>query len=189
MIVLIDNYDSFTYNLYQMLLEFDSDIRIFRNDKITVDEIKALKPDGVVLSPGPKTPFDAGICIELIQKLSSEIPILGVCLGHQAMAEAFGGKVVGSGEIFHGKADYIFHDRSSLFHGVLLPFAAGRYHSLIVEKTSFPKDLVILAETPSGVIMAMKHKDYPCYGVQFHPESILTPEGRQIIKNFMEKIC
>lgn len=184
MILLIDNYDSFTYNLYQLLSEFD-EVKVYRNDKITLDEIEKMNPSHIVLSPGPKAPKDAGICLQVIEKFSPKIPLLGVCLGHQAIGEAFGGNVVQSEAIVHGKSSLIFHNRSALFLGISLPFEAGRYHSLVVEKKSFPKDLEILAENREGHVMALKHKTYPCYGVQFHPESILTPSGKKIIQNFL----
>ncbi len=185
MIIIIDNYDSFTYNLFHLLGEFDKDIRVFRNDKITVEEIRALNPLAIVLSPGPKSPKEAGICLDIVKKLFAKIPILGVCLGHQVIGEAFGAEVVIAGEIVHGKSSLIFHSRSELFQGVSLPFKAGRYHSLVIEKKSLPSSLEILAENEQGLIMAIRHKEYPCFGVQFHPESILTEEGKAIIRNFL----
>jgi anthranilate synthase/aminodeoxychorismate synthase-like glutamine amidotransferase len=187
MIILIDNYDSFTYNLYQLLGELGQEVKVFRNDQITVQEIEAMKPSAIVLSPGPRSPKEAGICLEVVLKLAPKFPILGVCLGHQAIGEAFGGKVAISGEIVHGKPGTIFHNRSDLFRGVMLPFKAGRYHSLIVERASMPECLEILAENQNGLVMAVKHKTYPCYGVQFHPESIMTDEGKKIVKNFIER--
>ncbi len=185
MILIIDNYDSFTYNLYQMISQLGKETKVVRNDEITVEEIQKMNPDGIVISPGPKTPKDAGITLELIQKLKSEYPILGVCLGHQAIAEAFGGKVSQCHEIVHGKQTTIFHRRKHLFEEVSLPFEAGRYHSLIVEKESIPDELEIEAENESGIIMALKHKKYPIYGIQFHPESILTPSGEKMIQKFL----
>ncbi|MCB1071819.1 MAG: aminodeoxychorismate/anthranilate synthase component II [Chlamydiales bacterium] len=187
MIILIDNYDSFTYNLYQMLA-IHTQVKVFRNDELTLEEIASLKPQGIVISPGPKTPKDAGICLELIKKFHKEIPILGVCLGHQSIAESFGGQVVHAGSIVHGKPASIFHNRKDLFEKMPLPFEAGRYHSLIVEKESLPKCFLIEAETEDGVIMGMKHVEYPLYGLQFHPESILTPQGKILIEAFL-KIC
>lgn len=186
MIIIIDNYDSFTYNLYQGIAERYPDVRVFRNDKVTVDQVRALNPKGIILSPGPGRPEDAGICVELIQKLSPSLPILGVCLGHQAIATAFGGNVIQANEIVHGKPGFIFHYRDHLFDDMSLPFKAGRYHSLIVEKESLPKELHIEAENENGLIMAIKHKHYPCYGIQFHPESILTPEGERLLMNFID---
>lgn len=186
MILIIDNYDSFTYNLYQLLAKH-THVKVMRNDAMTVEEIEALKPEGIIISPGPGMPKDAGICVELYQKLKGSIPILGVCLGHQALAEAYGGKVVHAGEVIHGKPTTVFHARRSLFQKMPLPFQAGRYHSLIVEKGSLPKCLTIEAETQSGCIMAVKHVEHPYYGVQFHPESILTPEGERLITAFLER--
>jgi len=184
MLLIIDNYDSFTYNLYQAISSIYPDVRVFRNDAITVEEIEALFPKGIILSPGPGRPEDAGICVELIEKLGPKIPILGVCLGHQAIGLVFGGKVIQSSEIFHGKESLIFHSRKDLFRGMPLPFQAGRYHSLFVEGG----DLEVDAETKDGVVMAVHHAKYPIYGVQFHPESVLTPEGNILLKNFLE-IC
>ena len=188
MILLIDNYDSFTYNLYQLLINNDLPLHVVRNDKITIDEIKKLKPKAIVLSPGPGRPEDAGICIDVIKQFAPSIPILGVCLGHQAIGIAFGGKVVQADEIMHGKPSYIFHQRASLYKDMPVPFVAGRYHSLIVEKKSLPAELIVEAENSDGIIMGMKHRDFPTYGVQFHPESILTPEGNILIKQFIEMI-
>ena len=189
MILIIDNYDSFTYNLYQVIAKLEEDVRqevrVVRNDQITVEEVLRLNPKAIFLSPGPGRPEDAGICMELIRACAETIPIFGVCLGHQAIAAAFGGNVVGAGSIVHGKPGVIFHQRTGLFQGMPLPFVAGRYHSLMVEKSSLPDDLVIEAETADGLIMAIKHTRYPCYGVQFHPESILTPQGHTLIRNFL----
>ena len=185
MLLLIDNYDSFTYNLYQLLAAKTDKIKVYRNDKISLDEIEELKPSHIVISPGPGTPYDAGICIDLIKRFSPKIPILGVCLGMQAMAEAFKGKVVRAGICVHGKPCFIFHRREGIFQNMPLPFSAGRYHSLIIEKESLPTNFSIEAESPDGLIMAIKHKEYPLWGVQFHPESILTPEGAVIVQNFL----
>lgn len=186
MIIIIDNYDSFTYNLYQSIAQINPDVKVVRNDKITLAEIKALQPKGIILSPGPGRPEDAGICIELICSLDPEIPILGVCLGHQAIAMAFGGRVISAGEIVHGKSDTIFHVRKDIYKNMPLPFQAGRYHSLMVDADSLPEELLITAENGDDLIMGMRHVSKPIYGVQFHPESILTPEGNQLLKNFVE---
>ncbi len=187
MLVIIDNYDSFTYNLYQLISAYYSEIKVIRNDFITVEELKSLNPNGIVISPGPGTPENAGICIELIKSLSNSVPILGVCLGHQAIAKAFGGEVVRSGEIVHGKPSPIRHRKQGLFRKVPNPFQAGRYHSLIAKKETLPPMLAIHAETECGLVMAIKHRQRPCYGVQFHPESILTPHGSAIVEMFLEK--
>lgn len=186
MILLIDNYDSFTYNLYQVLSTLKEDVKVVRNDQISVAEIETMNLKGIVISPGPGRPEDAGICIELIQKLGKTIPILGVCLGHQAIGCAFGAQVVPSVRILHGKESLIFHYRSVLFQGVSLPFKAGRYHSLIVDRKDLPDSLQVEAEDPQGNIMALSHKTLPIFGLQFHPESILTLEGQKIIENFLQ---
>lgn len=188
MIVILDNYDSFTYNLYQAVAKKAPDIKVIRNDKVTVAEIAAMNPIGIIISPGPGHPEQAGIAIELIQRLAPVIPMLGVCLGHQAIACAFGGKVVQAEQPVHGKDAFVFHHRQQLYENLSLPFKAGRYHSLMVEKDSLPDTLVIEAETAEGMIMGLRHDSYPIYGVQFHPESILTPEGEQLIQNFIS-IC
>lgn len=186
MILIIDNYDSFTFNLYQLIGELQPDIKVARNDKITIEEIRELNPDHIVISPGPGNPQQAGICLDVIRQLYKEYPILGVCLGHQAMGEAFGGKVVGAPHIVHGKADkiYVLKD-SPLLEGMPHCFEAARYHSLIVDHEGFPDCLEIIAETAKHEIMALQHKEYKVYGVQFHPESIMTPLGRTILKNFL----
>lgn len=186
MIIIIDNYDSFTYNLYQLLAKIHPDVQVFRNDVITVAQIADLQPEAIVISPGPGTPQQSGICIELIATLYKDFPILGICLGHQAIGVAFGGKVVGAETILHGKTSLIFHQRKGIFKGISLPFEGGRYHSLIVEKNTLPTDLEIIAVTADGTIMALKHKNYPCYGLQFHPESILTQYGDLLIAKFFE---
>lgn len=186
MIIIIDNYDSFTYNLYQYIGEINPDIEVYRNDKITIEEIRGKKPSHIIISPGPGFPKDAGISVELIKSLGKEIPLLGVCLGHQSIGEAFGGKVIHAEELMHGKASKIDIDNeSSLFKGMPEKIMAGRYHSLIVENSSFPQELKITARTESGEIMGLMHKQYPIYGIQFHPESILTPGGKDIINNFL----
>ncbi|PCI95355.1 aminodeoxychorismate/anthranilate synthase component II [Candidatus Aerophobetes bacterium] len=188
MIVLIDNYDSFTYNLYQMLAVAKQEVKVIRNDAASIAEIKALKPTGIVISPGPKTPKEAGITVDVIKAFIEEIPILGVCLGHQAMAYAFGGVVSKAEKIVHGKSTIVFHTRRGIFKGIKLPFNAGRYHSLIVTRDHLPEIFSIEAETPEGAIMAIRHIQHPCFGVQFHPESILTSEGDKILHNFVN-IC
>jgi len=187
MLVLIDNYDSFTYNLFQLIGTQYSDIRVFRNDKITVSEVLEMRPKGIVFSPGPGVPKNAGITCDLIKECPEEIPVFGVCLGHQAIAEVFGGAVVLAPEVVHGKKATIFHDRKNLFTDMPLPFEAGRYHSLIVDKESLPLELSIDAESHSGEIMALSHDSLPRYGVQFHPESILTDGGAQLIANFLKE--
>ena len=185
MIVLIDNYDSFTYNLVQYFGELESDIRVFRNDEITVDAIQDLKPDRIIISPGPCTPNEAGISVETIRRLGPDFPLLGVCLGHQSIGQAFGGDVVRADRIMHGKISSIAHNGNSLFSGVPSPFEATRYHSLVIKRETIPDCLEIIAETDQQEIMAVAHKDYPIWGVQFHPESILTKDGKQIVRNFM----
>lgn len=183
MLLILDNYDSFTYNLYQEIATIVKNTKVFKNDEITLEEIEKLNPKGIVITPGPGRPEQAGICIEAIRKFGPTVPILGVCLGHQAIGLSFGAEVNRGVDIMHGKDSLIFHNRKNLFMGMPLPFKAGRYHSLVVEK--LPKELVIDAETPDGIIMAMHHTEYPIYGVQFHPESILTPDGKKIIHNFL----
>jgi len=185
MILMIDNYDSFTYNLVQYLGEMGEKLIVYRNDKITLEEIKKLKPDHIVISPGPGRPEDAGISKDLIREFAGKIPILGVCLGHQCIGEVFGGKVVGAKRLMHGKTSLIYHNGKDIFKGIENPFEATRYHSLIVERESLPSCLEITAETKEKEIMGLKHKDYPIWGVQFHPESILTKEGKKILKNFV----
>ena len=186
MILMIDNYDSFTYNLVQYLSELD-EVATVRNDRITLDGIRRMEPSHIVISPGPGTPSEAGISEEVIGGLCGFVPILGVCLGHQAMAEVFGGKVVRSGEPHHGKVSKIYHGGTGIFKGLPNPFGATRYHSLEVEGESFPDSIIeITARTEDGTIMAMEHCRFPIFGVQFHPESILTEEGMKILRNFYE---
>lgn len=187
MILLIDNYDSFTYNLYQVIAQYHNDIKVVRNDQITLAEINKLPLSGIILSPGPGRPEEAGICIELIRQLTGNIPLLGVCLGLQAIAVAFGAEVTNAPEIVHGKFDLIFHQRKGLYHNLPLPFQAGRYHSLMVDKNSLPKNLYTEAETAAGVVMGIRHVTLPIYGVQFHPESILTPQGNRLLQNFIQQ--
>ena len=185
MILVIDNYDSFTYNLVQYLGELGAKLSVFRNDKLTLNKIKKLKPRCIIISPGPGMPSDAGISNEVIKKFSGDIPILGVCLGHQCIGEVFGGKVVRAKYIMHGKTSLIHHNKKTIFKNVKSPFEATRYHSLIIERKSLPKVLEIIAETAKKEIMGIKHKTHPTWGVQFHPESILTGEGKKILNNFL----
>jgi anthranilate synthase component II len=186
MILIVDNYDSFTYNLYQYAGEINPEIEVYRNDRITAEEIIQKAPTHVILSPGPGYPKDAGITVELIRKAGPRIPILGVCLGHQAIGEAYGGKVVHARQLMHGKASEIdIVPGCALFTGLPERICAGRYHSLIVQRESLPKELEITAKTDEGEIMGLKHRQYPVYGIQFHPESILTPQGRDILRNFL----
>ena len=185
MIALIDNYDSFTYNLAQYLGELGAQVRVFRNDEITVDEVAALKPSHVVLSPGPGTPDDAGITLALIARLAGSVPLLGVCLGHQALGEVYGGRIVRAARLMHGKTSPILHKGRGVFAGLDNPFEATRYHSLIVERDSLPSSLELMAWTPEGEIMGIKHKDHETWGVQFHPESVLTRPGLKLIENFL----
>lgn len=187
MILLIDNYDSFTYNLYQAFVIAGAEVEVVRNDKITLSEIQNLSNlEGIVLSPGPGHPHQAGICIDIIKTFGSHVPIFGVCLGHQAIGAAFGGTVDLADRVLHGKPSLIFHNRGVLFKQVHLPFTAARYHSLVVKKFDLPTVLSVEAEDAEGNIMALAHREYPIFGVQFHPESILTPEGQQIVNNFVE---
>ena len=185
MILLIDNYDSFTYNLVQMIEAMGQDVRVFRNDKIDVRDMEKLKPSALVISPGPCTPKEAGISVEAVSYFAPDIPVLGVCLGHQSIAAAFGGKVVRAERIMHGKTSPILHDDKTIFKGLPNPFDATRYHSLIVEKDSVPECLEISAWTQEGEIMGLRHREYKVEGVQFHPESILTDWGRDLTENFI----
>jgi len=185
MILLIDNYDSFTYNLYQYLCELGAEVVVRRNDKINLDEIAALAPERIVISPGPCTPREAGISIDLIRRFAGEIPILGVCLGHQAIGEAFGGRVVRAPVVMHGKLSRVHHDGRALFAELPQDFTATRYHSLIVERATLPACLEISAETADGIIMGLRHRDLAVEGVQFHPEAILTEHGHALLKNFL----
>jgi para-aminobenzoate synthetase component II len=185
MILLIDNYDSFTYNLAQYLGELGCNVEVHRNDKITVEEIARRKPERIVISPGPCTPREAGISVELIERLAGKFSILGVCLGHQAIGAAFGGKIVRAPKLFHGKTSQIHHDGKSIFRKLADPFTATRYHSLIVERKSLPRELTITAETGDGLIMGLRHRRHKIEGVQFHPESVLTESGKQLLKNFL----
>jgi para-aminobenzoate synthetase component 2 len=184
-VLVIDNYDSFTYNLVQYLGEMGAEIDVRRNDAITVDEIIALAPDKIVISPGPGTPDDAGICIELVQRLGPTIPIFGVCLGQQVMGQALGGKIINAERLMHGKTSWINHTNKGVFEGLPNPVEATRYHSLIVERSSLPEELEITAETAEGEIMGLKHKTWPMEGVQFHPESVLTTHGKEMVRTFL----
>jgi anthranilate synthase/aminodeoxychorismate synthase-like glutamine amidotransferase len=186
MLIVIDNYDSFTYNLVQYLSElYRGEIKVFRNDKITVAGIAAQKPTHIVISPGPCTPREAGISVEAVKVLGPEIPLLGVCLGHQSIGFAFGGKVVRAPYLMHGKTSHIHHKGTGIYKGLSNPFTATRYHSLIIERPTCPKCLTIESETDDGIIMGVKHRGYPIFGVQFHPEAILTEGGKKLLKNFL----
>ncbi len=186
MILVVDNYDSFTYNLVQYIGESGKRVEVYRNDELSVDEIMALAPEKIVISPGPGTPDDAGVSVPLIHAVKGKIPLLGVCLGHQSIGAALGGKVVRAVTIMHGKTSQVYHDNGGIFKGVDNPFVATRYHSLIVERETLPDTLVIRAWTEDGVIMGMDSEQFMLYGVQFHPESIMTSEGKKIIRNFLE---
>jgi para-aminobenzoate synthetase component II len=188
MILMIDNYDSFTYNLVQYIGELYGDIRVFRNDKISIPEIQALKPAAIVISPGPCTPREAGVSVEVVKQLGPTIPILGVCLGHQSIGYAFGGSIIRAPNLMHGKVSEILHDGKRLFTGVSSPFIATRYHSLIIDRKTCPECLIISAQTSDGLIMGVRHKKYRIEGLQFHPESILTTVGKTLLKNFISEI-
>jgi anthranilate synthase component 2 len=186
LIIVIDNYDSFTFNLVQYLWELGANVEVFRNDRIDVNGIRARRPEALVLSPGPCTPSEAGICVPAIRELSGEVPILGVCLGHQAIGQAFGGRIVRAKRVMHGKTSPIEHDGSGVFSGVPAPIEAGRYHSLVVERESLPRELRVTAWSGDDrEIMALAHVKHPTVGVQFHPESVLTPEGKKLLSNFL----
>jgi len=186
MLLMIDNYDSFTYNLVQYFMELGEEVEVYRNDKISLDQIAALEPAHLVVSPGPCTPAQAGISISAIQRFAGQIPILGICLGHQAITEAYGGEVVRAQRLMHGKTSPIEHDGRGLFLGLPNPFTATRYHSLLAQRESFPECLKVTAWTAEGEIMALEHAELPVWGVQFHPESILTIEGKRLLGNFLE---
>jgi anthranilate synthase component II len=187
LILIIDNYDSFTYNLYQYLSELGAEVEVVRNDEATVEDIEAMEPEKIVISPGPGTPKEAGVSVPAVRHFAGKTPVLGVCLGHQSIGEAFGGVVAGAGEILHGKTSMISHGGEGVFRGLPDPFEAIRYHSLAIQKDSFPSDeLEVTAESDSGVIMGVRHRRYPIEGVQFHPESILTGVGKDLLKNFLE---
>ncbi|MDQ8191176.1 aminodeoxychorismate/anthranilate synthase component II [Roseibacillus persicicus] len=185
MLLVIDNYDSFTYNLVQYFGELGAEMKVIRNDELTLDEIEALAPDKIVISPGPCTPNEAGVSVGVVQRFGGKIPILGVCLGHQSIAQAFGGDVVRAERLMHGKTSMMHHEGGSVFANLPEPFEATRYHSLIVKKDTLPECLEITAWTDEGEIMGLKHKDFEIHGVQFHPESILTAEGKKLLGNFL----
>jgi len=188
-VLVIDNYDSFTFNLVQRLGELGADVEVVRNDALSAEEILARKPERLVLSPGPCTPNEAGVCLELIDRirsLSRPLPLLGVCLGHQSIGQAFGARVIRAREPVHGKAEEIVHDSTALFRGMPKTFKAGRYHSLVVEEKSLPKEVKVSARTKDGIVMALRHVKLPVFGVQFHPESILTPDGQVLLGNFLK---
>jgi anthranilate synthase component 2 len=186
MVLVIDNYDSFTYNLVQYLGELGAEVRVHRNDQITLDQIRAMKPERLVVSPGPGLPSNAGIIVNAIRELSGKLPILGVCLGHQALGEAFGGKIQGAPTLMHGKTSEICHDSRTIFRGLPYRFKATRYHSLILDKESLPDCLEVSATTTDGVIMGLRHRNYPVEGVQFHPESVMTEHGKRLLENFLK---
>jgi len=186
MIVMIDNYDSFTYNLVHAFGSLGAEIKVFRNDVVRVDEVIQMKPDSIVISPGPCTPKEAGISVELIRKASGQTPILGVCLGHQSIGEAFGAKIIGAKAIMHGKTSLVTHNGQGLYAGLKNPFIAGRYHSLAVARESLPAELLIEATSEDGEIMGIKHLSHATYGIQFHPESVLTPSGKRLLRNFLD---
>lgn len=188
MILMIDNYDSFTYNLVQYFGEMGQDLRVHRNNKITVSEIKQMAPEKIVISPGPCTPKEAGVSVEVIKHFAGKVPILGVCLGHQSICYAFGGEIVRAERLMHGKTSLVHHDGAGVFKGLPNPFTATRYHSLIARRESLPDCLLITAETDEREIMGVRHRDYPIEGVQFHPEAILTDAGKDLIKNFVEGV-
>jgi para-aminobenzoate synthetase component 2 len=187
MILMIDNYDSFTYNLVQYLGELGADVRVARNDQITVAQIERLAPEKIVISPGPCTPREAGISCDVIQYFAGRVPLLGVCLGHQCIGEVFGGEIVRAPALFHGKTSMIYHDGKTIFQGLPRPFEATRYHSLVIRRDTFPDCLELSAETDDGVIMGARHREFLVEGVQFHPESILTREGKRLLGNFLSQ--
>ncbi|MBP7765540.1 MAG: aminodeoxychorismate/anthranilate synthase component II [Deltaproteobacteria bacterium] len=188
MILMIDNYDSFTFNLVQYLEQMGEEVRVYRNDKITCDGVRRLKPEAIVLSPGPCSPREAGVTVDVIREFSESVPLLGICLGHQSIGFAFGGEVVRADRIMHGKVSPVEHDGKTVFAGLPNPFTAGRYHSLVVRPGSLPDCLEVSARTAEGEIMGLRHKRYPVEGVQFHPESVLTPQGKRILRNFLKNI-
>jgi anthranilate synthase/aminodeoxychorismate synthase-like glutamine amidotransferase len=187
MLLLIDNYDSFTYNLYQYLRELGAEVEVRRNDQVTLDEIEALQPERIVISPGPCTPNEAGLSCQIIETFGPRIPLLGVCLGHQAVGQVYGGQVIRAPEPMHGKTSLIYHQAEGVLQGLPAPFEANRYHSLIVERSTLPAELKITASTVDGLIMGLRHRSYPVEGVQFHPESIMTPIGKDLLRNFLQQ--
>ena len=186
MILMIDNYDSFTYNLVQYLGELGAELEVYRNDQVSLQEVEDLVPEKVVISPGPCTPNEAGISVELIQRFAGRFPILGVCLGHQSVGQAFGGNIVGAPTIMHGKVSEIYHDGGTIFKDLSQGFVATRYHSLVVDRETLPECMEVSAKTSEGTIMGLRHKEFAVEGVQFHPESILTGEGKNLLRNFLE---
>ena len=186
MIVLIDNYDSFTYNLYHYLGELGAKVKVFRNNKVNLDDIESLRPEKIVISPGPCTPKEAGISCDVILRFAEKIPILGVCLGHQCIGAAFGGEIIRAPSIMHGKLSDVSHDSQTIFRSLKNPFAAMRYHSLVIDPEHLPTELTVSARTADNIIMGVRHKRLPVEGVQFHPESILTDEGKKLLRNFLE---
>ncbi|MDI3528320.1 MAG: anthranilate synthase component [Thermoanaerobacter sp.] len=186
MILIIDNYDSFTYNLYQYVGEMNNKIFVIRNDEVSVKDIEKLNPEKIILSPGPGRPENAGICVDVIKSLGDKIPILGICLGHQAIGYAYGAKIVKANKIMHGKTSLVFHKGEEIFKDIKNPIVAMRYHSLVIDRQTLPRNLEITAYTEEGVIMGVRHNKYPVYGLQFHPESILTEQGKEILRNFLE---
>lgn len=187
MILIIDNYDSFTYNLVQYIGEMGQEVVVHRNDEVTLDAIAALKPERIVISPGPCTPSEAGLSVPVVQRFAGEIPLLGVCLGHQSIGQAFGGEIIRNWRVLHGKTSPIHHIDRGVFRGLPDPFPATRYHSLVIRRESLPSCLEITAETEEGEIMGVRHREFPIEGVQFHPESVMTPDGKQLLRNFLEQ--
>lgn len=187
MLLLLDNYDSFTYNLYQYLAELGAEVVVRRNDQVSLDEIEQMQPDHIVVSPGPCTPNEAGLSCAIIATFGPSIPTLGVCLGHQSIGQVYGGRVIRAPEPMHGKTSLMYHDGQGVFRGLPQPFEANRYHSLIVENATLPAELEVTAQTEDGVIMGLKHRSYPVEGVQFHPESILTATGKDLLRNFLRQ--
>ena len=188
MLLMIDNYDSFTYNLYQYLCELGAEVEVARNDKISLEEIQDMSPEGIIISPGPSTPLEAGISNDVIRQFGPNTPTLGVCLGHQCIGHVYGAKVDQAGEIRHGKTSMVSHSGAGVLAGLPNPFQAIRYHSLVVFPETMPDTLEVTAQTENGLVMGLRHKDYPIEGVQFHPESILTPDGKHLLQNFLDKI-
>jgi len=188
MLLMIDNYDSFTYNLYQYLCELGAEVEVARNDKISLEEIQDMSPEGIIISPGPSTPLEAGISNDVIRQFGPSTPTLGVCLGHQCIGHVYGAKVDQAGEIRHGKTSMISHNGAGVLVGLPNPFQAIRYHSLVVFPETMPDTLEVTAQTENGLVMGLRHKDYPIEGVQFHPESILTPDGKHLLQNFLDKV-
>ncbi len=187
MLLLLDNYDSFTYNLYQYLAELGAEIEVRRNDQVTLEEIEAIQPDHIVVSPGPCTPNEAGMSCQVIEAFGPRIPTLGVCLGHQSIGQVYGGRVIRAPEPMHGKTSLMYHEEKGVLRGLPRPFEANRYHSLIVESSTLPDTLEVTARTEDGLIMGLRHRYYPVEGVQFHPESIMTPVGKYLLRNFLEQ--